>query len=74
MKFGPKFKKMFVAYPSIDKTKINANRLSKLDRKSMYEILKGMKKDGARVPFDQPTRTSSDRILGFIYDVMNRLS
>ena len=71
MKFGPKFNKMFVQYPSIDRSKITHNRLHDLTRNEMYEILRGMKKDGKHIPFAQPTRTKSAFILAFIYHEMD---
>lgn len=73
MKFGPKFNKMFAAYPAIDKSSITNNRVTKLTRKEMYTIIKGMKADGVETP-TQPTRTTSFRLRAFIYDAMEKLT
>jgi len=73
MKFGPKFKKMFIAYPDIDKSKLTANRVTLLSRADMYMILKAMKKAGLTTPA-QPTRTPSYLLRHFIYDEMRKLT
>lgn len=72
MKFGPKFNKLFLAYPDIDKTKITHNRVSQLSRIELYEILKVLKRNGIATPA-QPTRTPSHDIRRVIYDEMNKL-
>ena len=72
MKFGPKFNKLFLAYPDIDKAKITHNRVSKLSRTELYEILKVLKRNGIATPA-QPTRTPSHEIRRVIYDVMTKL-
>lgn len=73
MKFGPKFNKMFVAYPAIDKNSIVHNRITKLTRKEMYTIIKGMKANGVETP-NQPTRTTSYSLRAFINDEMEKLT
>ena len=73
MKFGPKFNKMFVAYPAIDKSSIIHNRITKLTRKEMYTIIKGMKANGVETP-NQPTRTTSYNLRAFINDEMKKLT
>lgn len=73
MKFGPKFKKLFAAYPEIDKKEIKHNRVSTLSRREVFAILKAMKAHGVSTP-PQPTRTATFELYRFIFDEMNKLS
>lgn len=71
MNFGPKFKKLFAAYPAIDTSQIEHNNLHSLTRKELYVILRGLKESGVETP-SQPTRTSSFALRSFIYNKMSK--
>ena len=72
-KFGPKFKKMFAAYPALDKTQIKHTRVFALTRPEMFYIIKVMKDAGVKTP-TQPTRTSNGELRLFIFNELNKLS
>ena len=72
MKFGPKFNKMFTAYPDMDKKKIKHNRIIHLTREEVFYILKIMKKAGIDTPA-QPTRTSTAELKLFLLNELNKL-
>lgn len=71
MKFGVRFQKMFAMFPDIDRAKIVHNRVTKLTRPEMYEILRGMKASGIKTPA-QPTRTGSEEMRSFIFTIIDK--